>query len=181
MKKKIISMIALVLALSMALSVSAFAAEGDDPVDDVTLINNILNEGITAVNANIGKYARLINAGRTDRTWNVNVIIIDGEITGLTVYEDVIPTLIGRLNAHSKELASVVPNNDSSAAIELSGAEIQNSQIIRFVLALGLHAENPDEGFGPSTPISALRGQSFDMLIYAIDDPVPYIWHVAFV
>lgn len=179
MTKKLTSIIALVLVFSLVLSVPAFAAE--EPVDDVTLITNILNEGIAAVNANIGAYARLINTGRVERTWNVNVIIIDGTVTGLTVYEGVIPPLIERLNAHSNELTRVVPAKDPDAAIELSGSQIESGDIVRFVLGLGLHAENPDVGFGPSTPISALRGQYFDMLIYTKTDLVPYTWHVAFV
>ena len=179
MKKRIVPILALLLALTMSLSVPAFAAE--EPVDDITLINNILNEGIAAVNANVGAYARLINTGRVERTWNVNVIIIDGTVTGLTVYEGVIPPLIDRLNAHSNELTRVVPAKDPDAAIELSGSQIESGDIVRFVLGLGLHAEDPDVGFGPSTPISALRGQSFDMLIYKKSDEVPYTWHVAFV
>ena len=167
--------------MSMMFALPAFAAEPVDPVDDVTLINNILNEGITAVNQNIKEYAMLVNMGRSDRTWTVNTIIIKGDVTGLTVYQGVIPPLIEKLNAHSKELARVAPAKNPDAAIELSGAEIQSGQIVRFVLGLGLHAEDPEVGFGPDTPISALHGQSFDMLIYAINDPEPYVWHVAFI
>lgn len=176
MKKKIIPIVALVLVLSMVMSVNAFAAA--EPVDDVTLINNILNEGCAEVNAKVGEYAELSNDGRKGDTWFVTVAIKDPTVKGLDVYSGIINTLVDKLNEHSNELTSFAPLDDPEAAITLDGSEVNGNQVINFILALGL--KNAAGGaYGPNDPIGDLVDQGF-VAVITTKAGVDYYWDVYF-
>lgn len=175
MKKKIIPIVALVLTLSMVMSVSAFAAES---VDDIALIEDILNDGCKEVNALIGKYAMLINEGEEGGTWSVQVKIIDQTTSGSTVYRDILDTLVAKLNEHSGELKSFAPANDPEAAITLNGDPVEDSQVVKFVLALGL-TNKEGEPFSPSMPIGELIGDSF-IAVITTQSGAQYYWDVYF-
>lgn len=174
MNKKIISMIALVLVLSMGMSVCALAARNDE-----SLINTILDNAEPVINDLMRDYAELSythNDG-TDR-WNITIKIKDGEVTGIRVYEDIVDELINQLNGYPEDLKEISPNYPGAPySIPLNGEEITTGQIVQFVLALGL--KDGDNAFGPDSPISALIGHGFTAYITGVDDQV-YEWVVRF-
>lgn len=176
MKKKIIPIVALVLALSMALSVPAFAAVGPD--EEIDLIDSILTEGSYIVSEEIGEYATLSPSYRNNGVWDITVNIKDPNVAGRDVYYDIIEILVDLLNSHSNELESIAPRNDPTAAITLSGAPVSNGQIVDFVLALGLTNE-AGEPFTPDTPIGDLVGQGF-MAVIVGRSGAEYYWVVHF-
>lgn len=181
MNKKIISMIALVLVLSMGMSVCAFAAEGDigpAPSDLIDKINEILDAGCEAVNSKIGEYAELINEGTNGTTWQVGVYISNGDITGIAVYNDMVEVLIDTLNKRGNGLTQIAPEDAPEAAIPLNGSTVEAGQIVNFVLALGL-TDGEGGAFGPNTPIGALNGQHFNAVL-STTDGYSFIWRVSF-
>lgn len=176
MKRKVLSIVAIALVLSMALSVSAFASVG--PEEEINMITNILLEGCAEVNEKIGGYANLSLVNQESDTWDILVSIEQTGKPGRDVYYDIIETLIDRLNAHSNELKSIAPRDDPAAAITLSGSTVSGVQIVDFVNALGLK-DAEGKPFTPDTPIGDLVGQRFTAVINA-KSGAKYYWVVLF-
>ena len=173
MKKRIVPIIALLLALTISLSVSAFAAKADEQ-----LINQILEDASERINELMDGYAELSFVQSASNRWRIDIKVINGNVEGITVYNDIVDELINQLNGYPDDLSEISPNKPGADhSIPLTGEEITTGQIVQFVMALGL--KDGDNAFGPSSLIGALVGQSFTAYITGTDDQV-YEWNVYF-
>ena len=178
MKKTNMRMLSVLMVVLLTLTMipAAYAAEMEPAIGE------ILAEGCDAVNAVIdenGGYAYLESSDINETSWNLNVYVYDGTVTGRTVYEDIVQTLVEVMNKHSNEVYSLSPGYvGAEGTIIMNGSEITSSQIVQFVLALEL--EDGDHIFGPDSTLSVLDGQSFTAIVTTVGGK-NYEWIVHFI
>lgn len=139
--------------------------QAGDTVEGCTLtavwktINDILNEGITAV-SNVSGF-NYANLSLNTATNTVTVTINDGNKHVDRVYTDIADTLVEELNKYSIGVDSVSTGNTNSTGdtkITIDGSDITNEQFYTFVRDGGL--TNADKAIIGDDAIDCLAGQS---------------------